>query len=72
MCRLLALALPLAAQNLLGYGVSFVSLLAVGRLGTYELSSAVLAASSLNLTGFVFLIGLASAMETLCGQVNSK
>ena len=67
--RLVALALPLIAQNLFGYGVSLVSLLVVGRLGTYELSAAVLASSSLNITGLAFMIGLTSAMETLCGQV---
>lgn len=68
-CRLLVLALPLIAQNLFGYGVSLISLLVVGRLGTYQLSVAVLASSSLNITGLAFMIGLTSAMETLCGQV---
>lgn len=51
------------------FAVSLISLLFVGRLGVFELSAAVLASSGLNITGFAFLVGLASAMETLCGQV---
>ena len=70
--RLLALALPLVAQNLFNYGSSLISLIFVGHLGTFELSAAVLANSALNITGFAFLVGLASAMETLCGQVCVK
>ena len=69
LCRLLVLALPLVAQNLFIYGSSLISLMFVGHLGTFELSAAVLANSALNITGFAFLVGLASAMETLCGQV---
>ena len=42
-----------------------------GHLGRNELSAAVLATSILNVTGFAALAGLASAMETLCGQVSS-
>ena len=41
----------------------------VGHLGKHELSAAVLGTSLFNVTGLSILIGLCSAMETLCGQV---
>jgi len=41
----------------------------IGHLGKHELSAAVLGTSLFNVTGLSILIGLCSAMETLCGQV---
>ncbi len=62
------MAWPLAAQNVLNLGSFYVSMAFAGHLGRDELSAAVLATSILNVTGFAALAGLASAMETLCGQ----
>ncbi len=60
---------PLAAQNVLYQGSFYISMAFAGRLGRDALSAAVLGTSILNVTGFAALAGLASAMETLCGQV---
>eukprot|EP00232_Nephroselmis_pyriformis_P006260 CAMPEP_0182893678 /NCGR_PEP_ID=MMETSP0034_2-20130328/24623_1 /TAXON_ID=156128 /ORGANISM="Nephroselmis pyriformis, Strain CCMP717" /LENGTH=175 /DNA_ID=CAMNT_0025027435 /DNA_START=44 /DNA_END=568 /DNA_ORIENTATION=+ len=40
----------------------------VGRLGALELSVVILGNSVFNITGYSIMIGLASGMETLCGQ----
>ncbi len=50
------------------YMTALVSTAFVGHLGSSVLSSVVTAASLYNVTGLSLLIGLASAMETLCGQ----
>lgn len=49
-----------------------ISMAFVGHIGKHELSAAVLGTSLFNVTGFSILIGLCSAMETLCGQVWHK
>lgn len=66
--KLLKMAAPLAAQSLFNQGCFYISQAFAGHLGRMELSVAVLATSILNVTGFAALAGLASAMETLCGQ----
>lgn len=63
-----SLAGPLIIINLLGFSLLLVSLMFVGHLGELELASASLAASIANVTGSSVLIGMACAMETLCGQ----
>lgn len=40
----------------------------VGRLGSFELSAAVLSTTLYNVSGLSLLLGFASAMETFCGQ----
>lgn len=40
----------------------------VGHVGELELSSSAIAISLCGVTGFSFLLGMASALETLCGQ----
>ncbi|XP_028797896.1 protein DETOXIFICATION 12 [Neltuma alba] len=45
-----------------------VSIMMVGHLGELSLSSTSLAISLSGVTGFSFLLGLASGLETLCGQ----
>lgn len=62
---------PLAAQNVASQGSFYISQAFAGRLGRDSLSAACLGTSILNVTGFAALAGLASAMETLCGQVSS-
>lgn len=66
--KLLKMAGPLAIQSLLNQACFYISQAFAGHLGRLELSVAVLATSILNVTGFVALMGLASAMETLCAQ----
>jgi hypothetical protein len=61
---------PLFIQNLLAYSTTVVAVGFVGHLNQPELlSAAVLANSLYNVTGYSLLQGLASGMESLCGQV---
>ncbi len=68
-CRLVLLGVPLSAQAILSFSSTLVSMAFIGHLGKHELSAAVLGTSLFNVTGLSILIGLCSAMETLCGQV---
>lgn len=62
--------MPLFIQNLLAYSTTVVAVAFVGHLNQPELlSAAVLANSLYNVTGYSLLQGLASGMESLCGQV---
>ncbi len=63
------LGVPLSAQAILSFSSTLVSMAFIGHLGKHELSAAVLGTSLFNVTGLSILIGLCSAMETLCGQV---
>jgi len=62
------LAWPMILQNLLGYGLTVISIAFLGRLGSEKLSAAVLGTSFYNITGYSIIIGLSSGLETLCGQ----
>ncbi|GAB4840356.1 Protein DETOXIFICATION 16 [Ancistrocladus abbreviatus] len=62
------LAGPLIAVSLLQYCLQVISIMFVGHLGELALSSASLATSFASVTGFSMLLGMASALETLCGQ----
>jgi MATE family multidrug resistance protein len=66
--RLLRLACPLVVSFILRNAVQMVSVMFVGHLGELPLAGASLAASLANVTGFSFLSGMASALDTLCGQ----
>ncbi|KAG2444666.1 hypothetical protein HXX76_001410 [Chlamydomonas incerta] len=67
--KLQKLAGPLIIQNLFGYLLSVVSAAFIGHLNDpVALSSAVLAGSFYNITGYSLVIGLSAGMETLCGQ----
>ncbi|CAN4121735.1 unnamed protein product [Withania somnifera] len=50
------------------YVLQTISLMMVGHLGELSLSSTAIAVSIAGVTGFSFLMGMASALETLCGQ----
>jgi hypothetical protein len=50
------------------YLISVVSITAIGRIGAIELAAAALATSIYTVTGHSLVLGLSSAMETLCGQ----
>jgi hypothetical protein len=71
-CRVVSLAGPISLQAALVFVSSLVSIAFAGHLGRLPLSQAVLASSCYNITGAAVLYGLASGMETLCGQVGSS
>ncbi|XP_074365344.1 protein DETOXIFICATION 14-like [Apium graveolens] len=62
--------LPMVLVTTTQYLLRFVSTLMVGHVGKLYLSGAVVAMSFTNVTGFSFLFGMASALETLCGQAH--
>ncbi|KAJ1279029.1 hypothetical protein BS78_04G124100 [Paspalum vaginatum] len=64
----LRLAAPLAAGCLLQKVIQTISIMFVGRLGELALASASLATSFANVTGFSLMSGMASSLDTLCGQ----
>ncbi|XP_068637246.1 protein DETOXIFICATION 16-like isoform X2 [Aristolochia californica] len=64
----LFLAGPLVAVSLLQYCLQVISVAFVGHLGELALSSASLATSFAGVTGYSVLLGLGSALDTLCGQ----
>ncbi|KAI4999769.1 hypothetical protein ZWY2020_004358 [Hordeum vulgare] len=67
--KLAYLALPMVAVSLSQYAVQVSSNMMVGHLpGVLPLSSAAIATSLASVSGFSLLIGMASALETLCGQ----
>ncbi|XP_047059508.1 protein DETOXIFICATION 16-like [Lolium rigidum] len=66
--RLLRLAGPLVASGIFQCALQLVSVMFVGHLGELPLAGASLATSLANVTGFSFLVGMSSALDTLCGQ----
>ncbi|KAM3328514.1 protein DETOXIFICATION 12 [Capsicum galapagoense] len=62
------LAGPMIVVTLSQYLLQTISLMMVGHLSELSLSSTAIAVSIAGVTGFSFLLGLASALETLCGQ----
>ncbi|XP_057961020.1 protein DETOXIFICATION 12-like isoform X1 [Malania oleifera] len=66
--RLGFIAAPMVAVTLAQFLLQVVSTMMVGHLGELALSSTSIAISLSGVTGFSFLMGMASALETLCGQ----
>ncbi|XP_049932011.1 protein DETOXIFICATION 12-like isoform X7 [Nymphaea colorata] len=66
--RQVVMALPLALVTMVQFLLQAVSLMMVGHLGSLYLSSASISSSLCNVTGYIVLLGMASALETLCGQ----
>ncbi|KAK9678659.1 hypothetical protein RND81_11G225700 [Saponaria officinalis] len=64
----LLLAGPLIAVSILQFLIQVISIMFVGHLGQLPLSSASLGTSFASVTGFYVLLGMSSALETLCGQ----
>ncbi|PSR84702.1 Protein DETOXIFICATION like [Actinidia chinensis var. chinensis] len=62
------LAGPLICVNLLQFCLQLISVMFVGHLGELSLSGASMATSFASVTGFSMLVGMASALDTLCGQ----
>ncbi|PSR89468.1 Protein DETOXIFICATION like, partial [Actinidia chinensis var. chinensis] len=59
---------PLVVVSFLQYSLQMISVMFVGHLGQLSLSSAAMALSFAEVTGFSFLLGMGSALETFCGQ----
>ncbi|KAM3281577.1 protein DETOXIFICATION 14 [Capsicum chacoense] len=68
MKRIGYLAGPMAAVTLSQYLLQVISMMMVGHLGQLYLSSTAIAVSLATVTGLTLLLGMASALETLCGQ----
>uniref|UniRef100_A0A1D1Y895 MATE efflux family protein 9 n=2 Tax=Anthurium amnicola TaxID=1678845 RepID=A0A1D1Y895_9ARAE len=66
--RLGRLAAPMVAVTVAQYLVQVVSMMLVGQLGELALSGAAIATSLCNVTGFSLFLGMASGLDTLCGQ----
>ncbi|KAK9848244.1 hypothetical protein WJX84_010197 [Apatococcus fuscideae] len=65
---LISLGFPVFAALAANRGLSTISLSFVGKIGSSELAAAGLATSLANVTGDSVLVGISSAMQTLCGQ----
>ncbi|XP_047051707.1 protein DETOXIFICATION 16-like [Lolium rigidum] len=66
--RLVRLGGPIVLSCILQNLVNMVSVMVVGHLGELPLAGASLAASLANVTGYSLLAGMATALDTLCGQ----
>nr|QEY08341.1 MATE efflux family protein member 5a [Crocus sativus] len=62
------LAGPMVAVTLSQYLLQLISSMMVGHLGELSLASTAIATSLTGVTGFSLIIGMASGLETLCGQ----
>ncbi|XP_010251826.1 PREDICTED: protein DETOXIFICATION 16-like [Nelumbo nucifera] len=62
------LAGPLITVGFLQYSLQMISVMFVGHLGELTLSGASMATSFATVTGFSLLLGMGSALDTLCGQ----
>ncbi|KAL2234403.1 protein DETOXIFICATION 16-like [Sesamum indicum] len=62
------LAGPLIMVSLLQFCLQLISVMFVGHLGELALAGASMATSFASVTGFSLLMGMASALDTLCGQ----
>ncbi|XP_018453681.2 protein DETOXIFICATION 14 [Raphanus sativus] len=68
--RLTYIAGPMVAVNFSMDFLQVISIMMVGHLGELYLSSTAIAVSFCSVTGFNLVFGLASALETSCGQAN--
>ncbi|KAK4763848.1 hypothetical protein SAY87_013286 [Trapa incisa] len=62
------LAGPMVAVSFSQYMLQVISIMMVGHLDQLALSSTAIAVSLAGVTGFSLLLGMAGALETLCGQ----
>ncbi|XP_052196302.1 protein DETOXIFICATION 14-like isoform X2 [Diospyros lotus] len=62
------IAAPMVVVTISQFLLRVVPMIMVGHLGELYLSSTAIATSLTNVTGFSVLFGMASALETLCGQ----
>ncbi|KAI6686119.1 hypothetical protein NL676_032032 [Syzygium grande] len=62
------IAAPMVVVASSQYLLQIISVMMVGHLGELSLSSTAMAVSLASVSGFSLLLGMASALETLCGQ----
>ncbi|XP_065881713.1 protein DETOXIFICATION 12-like [Euphorbia lathyris] len=62
------IAAPMVAVILSQFLLQVISMMMVGHISELALSSSAIAVSLAGVTGFSLLMGMASALETLCGQ----
>jgi MATE family multidrug resistance protein len=66
--KLWMIAAPVGFNIICQYGVSSVTNIFVGHIGEVELSAVSISLSVIGTFSFGFLLGMGSALETLCGQ----
>ncbi|XP_051117807.1 protein DETOXIFICATION 14-like [Andrographis paniculata] len=66
--RATTLALPIVVVSLTQYLLRAASMMMLGHLGELAFAGASISTSLCNVTGYSLLLGMASALETLCGQ----
>ncbi|KAK2992623.1 hypothetical protein RJ640_023933 [Escallonia rubra] len=66
--KLWAIAAPIAFNILCNYGINSFTNIFVGHIGDVELSAVAISLSVIANFSFGFLLGMGSALETLCGQ----
>ncbi|XP_020112900.1 protein DETOXIFICATION 35-like [Ananas comosus] len=66
--RLWAIAAPIAFNIICLYGTNSTTQIFVGHLGNLQLSAVAIGLSVVSNFSFGFLLGMGSALETLCGQ----
>ncbi|XP_012843762.1 PREDICTED: protein TRANSPARENT TESTA 12, partial [Erythranthe guttata] len=66
--KLWAIAAPIAFNILCNYGINSFTSIFVGHIGDLELSAVAISLSVIANFSFGFMLGMASALETLCGQ----
>ncbi|CAN1751650.1 Protein DETOXIFICATION 35 [Linum perenne] len=66
--KLWKIAGPIAFNTLCQYGLNSVTNMFVGHIGEFELSAVTISFSVISIFSFGFLLGMGSALETLCGQ----
>ncbi|KAK6918351.1 Multi antimicrobial extrusion protein [Dillenia turbinata] len=66
--KIWAIAAPIAFNILCNYGVNSFTNIFVGHIGDLELTSVAISLSVIANFSFGFLLGMGSALETLCGQ----
>ncbi|PNH09442.1 Multidrug and toxin extrusion protein 1 [Tetrabaena socialis] len=66
--RVLSLAVPISVSEVVSFFAYLITTAQVGHLGSLQLSAITLARSVFHVTGLSLVVGMASAVETFCGQ----
>ncbi|KAM6546422.1 hypothetical protein CsatB_027158 [Cannabis sativa] len=66
--KMIAIGMPMVVVTVAQFLPQVVSTMMAGHLGELSLSGAAIATSFADVTGFCLLLGMAGALETLCGQ----
>ncbi|KAL0905140.1 hypothetical protein M5K25_027322 [Dendrobium thyrsiflorum] len=66
--KLWAITVPIAFSMICLYGINSATQIFAGRLGNIQLSAVAIGLSVIFIFTFGFLLGMGSALETLCGQ----